>query len=348
MINIAILGFGIVGGGVYELLSQNEKYLGKKINSEIVIKKVLDIRDFSEHPCNAEFTSNIDDVINDADISVVVETMGGVEPAYRYVKAVLSAGKSVVTSNKQLVAEHGTELISIAKQKKICFLFEASVGGGTPVISPLHRSLVANKISAIYGIVNGTTNYILTRMEEQGLSYEDALKEAQAKGFAEANPSADIDGIDALRKMSILASIAFGSYLSPDLIPACGIKNVTAKDIEDAKNNGMSVKLIAYAKLKANKLYCGVAPLLVSKGDMLSSVNGVYNAVVAECDMLGDVLFYGQGAGSVATASAVVADIVEAVTIGTSIHDTLCWNEKPYEQIADAIKPLSPLSEVIA
>ncbi len=347
MINIAILGFGIVGSGVYELLSKNDAYLSDKTNSNIIIKKVLDIRDFSDHPCKATFTSDINDIIEDSDISVVVETMGGVNPAYGYVKAVLTSGKSVVTSNKQLVAEHGTELISIAKSKNVCFLFEASVGGGTPIIAPLHRNLIANQVGSIYGIVNGTTNYILTRMEDAGLSYEDALKEAQAKGFAEANPSADIDGIDAQRKISILASIAFGKYLSPDLIPTCGIKDITAKDISDAKNNGMSVKLIAYATQDANKIYCGVAPLLIPKDHMLSSVNGVYNAVVADCDMLGDALFYGQGAGGVATASAVVSDIIEAATIGSSIHDTLCWTKQPYEKISDPVKPLSPLSAVV-
>ncbi len=213
MKKIAILGFGIVGSGVYDLLAKNGKYLAGKVNEELEIKQVLDLRDFSSHPCNADFTQNIDDILYDDEISVVVETMGGVDPAYAYVKSALLAGKSVVSSNKQLVAEHGTELIKIAKEKNICFLFEASVGGGTPVISPLHRSLVANRINAVYGIVNGTTNYILTRMEEAGLSYEDALLEAQSRGFAESEPSADIDGIDALRKISILASIYFGKYL---------------------------------------------------------------------------------------------------------------------------------------
>ncbi len=347
MIKVAILGFGIVGSGVYELLNNNGKLVADKAGKTIEIKRVLDIRDFSDHPSNTMFTTNIDEINSDAEISIVVETMGGVEPAYGYVKSALLAGKSVVTSNKQLVAEHGTELIKIAKEKGICFLFEASVGGGTPIISPLHRSLIANRINAVYGIVNGTTNYILGRMEEVGLSYDDALAEAQKLGFAEANPSADIDGIDALRKLSILASISFGKYLSPDKIPTVGIRNITASDISSAVERGMSVKLVAYAREDGNTLYCGVAPLLVPKSNILASINGVYNGVVAKCDMLGDVLFYGQGAGGIATASAVVSDIAECSIIGTKIHDTLYWGEQQYENIAAAVAPLSTLSDVV-
>ncbi len=347
MKKIAILGFGIVGSGVHDLLAKNGNYLADKVGHEIEIKRVLDLRDFSNHPCTANFTDNIDDILTDDEIELVVETMGGVEPAYSYVKSALLAGKSVVTSNKQLVAEHGTELISIAKNNKICFLFEASVGGGTPVISPLHRSLVANKVNSIYGIVNGTTNYILCRMEEEGLSYEEALAEAQARGFAEADPSADIDGADALRKICILASIAFGKYLSPDKVPTCGIRGITGNDISSAINRNMSIKLVAYARQDVNKLYCGVAPLLVPKSNILSSINGVYNGVVANCDMLGDVLFYGQGAGGIATASAIVSDIMECIAIGSSIHDTLCWNEEPYGEISGSVNSLSPLSDVV-
>ncbi len=347
MINVAILGFGIVGSGVYDLLSKNGKHVESNTGHQIEIKKILDIRDFSMHPRSAIFTSNLDEILLDDDITIVVETMGGVEPAYKYVKAALLSGKSVITSNKQLVSEHGTELIGIAKNKNLCFLFEASVGGGTPIISPLHRSLVANRINAIYGIVNGTTNYILGRMEEVGLSYNDALCEAQARGFAEANPSADIDGIDALRKISILASISFGKYLSPDKIPTVGIRDITDSDIANALKRNMSIKLVAYAREDGNTLYCGVTPLLVSKTNILSSVNGVYNAVVAKCDMLGDVMFYGQGAGGMATASAVVSDIVECCMIGSEIHKTLCWGEETYEKISDAVAPLSALTDVV-
>ncbi len=346
MTNIAILGFGIVGSGVYDLLSENGFEISEKTGVNISIKRVLDLRDFSSHPCNAVFSSNFDDIINDDEISVVVETMGGTEPAYNYVKSCLLAGKSVVSSNKQLVAEYGTELIDIAKQKNVCFLFEASVGGGTPMISPLHRSLATNRIGAVYGIVNGTTNYILGRMQEAGLSYDEALVEAQTRGFAEADPSADIDGIDAQRKISILASIAFGKYLDPSLVPTCGIRDVSESDIKTAQKRDMTVKLIAYARMDGHKLYCGVSPLLVPKQHMLSSVNGVYNGMVVSCNMLGDVLFYGQGAGGVATASAIVSDVLECVTIGSSVHDTLSWGKDGYVEIAQPVTPLSPLSDV--
>ncbi len=347
MINIAILGFGIVGSGVYDLLSENGEHINTDVGEKINIKRVLDLRDFSSHPCKASFSCDINDVINDDEISVVVETMGGVKPAYEYVKACLNAKKSVVTSNKHLVAEHGTELIAIAKDKGVCFLFEASVGGGTPIISPLHRMIATtNKIGAVYGIMNGTTNYILGRMELSGLSYDEALREAQSRGFAEADPSADIDGIDAQRKISILASIAFKKYLPPSCVPTCGIRDITGDDIKTAQKRDMSVKLIAYARLDGHKLYCGVSPLLVPKQHVLSSVHGVYNGVVASCNMLGDVMFYGQGAGSVATASAVVSDILECMKIGTSVHDTLYWGEDKYDEIAPQVTPLSSLSDV--
>ncbi len=347
MTNIAILGFGIVGSGVYELLEQNGDHINTNTGEKINIKRVLDLRDFSSHPCKADFSSDINDILNDEEISVVVETMGGVKPAYGYVKACLKAKKSVVTSNKHLVAEHGTELIAIAKDKGVCFLFEASVGGGTPIISPLHRMIATtNKIGAVYGIMNGTTNYILGRMERSGLSFDEALREAQAKGFAEADPSADIDGTDAQRKISILASIVFKNYLPPCVIPTRGIRDITLDDIRTAQKREMSIKLIAYARMDGHKLYCGVSPLLVPKQHVLSSVHGVYNGLVTSCNMLGDVMFYGQGAGSVATASAVVSDILECVNIGTSIHDTLCWGVESYNEIAPQAATLSALSDV--
>ncbi len=350
MIDIAILGFGIVGGGVYDLLKQNSATVAAKLERPVNVKKILDIRDFSAHPAAELFTASIDDILTDDSISVVVETIGGLDPAYYYVKSALEAKKSVVTSNKELVATHGTELIRIAKQQGVCFLFEASVGGGTPLITPLHQCLTANNIGAVYGIVNGTTNYILSQMSQTGLSFDEALKQAQASGFAEANPTADIEGIDALRKISILSSLCFGFYISPKNIPVCGISNVTADDIKAAEKQNCVVKLVAYAAADENNIKCGVSPMLVPKDHVLAAVNGVYNAVVAQCDMLGDVLFYGQGAGGLATASAIVADVLDSVRIGTDIHKTLCWgDELPQEagKIAPAVAPLSHLSEVV-
>lgn len=337
MINIAIIGFGIVGSGVYEVLQKNNTTISKRAGDTISIKRIVDIRNFEAHPAHPLFTQNIDDVLCDDDISVVVEAMGGVEPAYYYVKSSLLAKKSVVTSNKELVATHGTELIHIAKQNGVCFLFEASVGGGTPIITPLHQSLSANNISAVYGIVNGTTNFILGKMENDGLSFEEALSSAQKKGFAEANPSADIDGIDAVRKISILASLCFGFYLPPQDIYCCGIRHITQKDIISASKNGCALKLLAYAKQSDDKIYCGVEPCLIQKEHILSAVDGVNNGVIARCDMLGEALFYGPGAGGIATASAIIADIIDSVKIGSRLHETLCWGAALPK---DIIKPV--------
>ncbi len=350
MVNIAILGFGIVGSGVREVLKINGASIGKSLGQPIKLKRILDIRDFSNHEDASLFTQTIDDILTDDEISVVVETIGGLNPAYYYVKSALEAKKTVVTSNKELVATHGTELIKLARANGVCFLFEASVGGGTPVITPLHQCLAANNIGSVFGIVNGTTNYILTRMRDAGLDFAEALKEAQEKGYAESNPTADVDGIDALRKISILASLCFGFYIPPNDIPVCGIRDITTEDIKAASEKDCCIKLVAYATQKENKIYCGVSPMLVPKTHVMSAVDNVYNSVIAKCDMLGDVLFYGQGAGSLATASAVVADIMDSVRIGSDIHDSLSWGDSlpsDIEYIAQPVKPLSMLSEVI-
>ena len=327
MTKIAILGFGTVGSGVYEVLKTNGSWVQKRAAEPVEVKYVLDIRDFSGHPEKEIFVNEIDTILNDPEITTVVESIGGLNPAYYYVRSALQAGKNVVTSNKELVAEKGAELLALAKSRKVCFLFEASVGGGTPVITPIHQCLCANTIEEIAGIVNGTTNFILTKMAAEGLSFEEALKEAQNLGYAETiDPSADVDGIDAARKLAILASLAFGTQIKPASIPTRGIRAVTAEDLKILKKEGAAIKLIAHARREeGGAVSCEVEPMVLLREDQLAGVNDVFNAVQVTGDMLGEVMFYGKGAGKLPTASAVVADIVDAIRIGPRIHDTLFW-----------------------
>lgn len=327
MIKVAILGFGNIGSGVLQVLRTNAATVSRRAGDQVEVGYILDVRDFSAHPDAALFVNNIDVILQDDSVSTVVETIGGVDPAYYYVKSSLLAGKNVCTSNKELVATHGAELLAIAREKKVAFLFEASVGGGIPLLAPMRDDLCANVIETIHGIVNGTTNFMLTKMEKEGLSFDEALKEAQRLGYAETrDPSADVDGIDAQRKISILTSLAYGSEIHPADVPAVGIRKVGTADMAFAKKMGGAVKLIAYAKrYEDGCVCCGVEPMLLPASHQLAGVQDVYNAVMLRGDMLGDVMFYGKGAGKLPTASAVVSDIVDCAKYGTDLHDTLFW-----------------------
>lgn len=334
-IKIAIMGFGTVGSGVAETLDVNKEVIAKRIGQEIDVKYILDIRDFPDSRFGSLVTHDADEVFN-SDINIAVETIGGARIAYEYTKRALSAGISVVTSNKELVSTHGPELIEIAQQNNCCYLFEAAVGGGIPIIRPLYKCLAANKITKIAGIVNGTTNYILSQMKDERIDFDTALKQAQANGFAEANPSADIDGIDAQRKISILSTIANdGAYIAPDQISAEGISAVTTDDMEFASSIGCDIKLIALYEA-GEKPVVYVAPTLVDKSNLLFNVGGVFNAIMVDGNSLGQAMFYGQGAGTLPTASAVCGDILEAA-MGNPL-EARAWTKEsveitPYDEI---------------
>ena len=311
MANIAILGFGVVGSGVAEVITNNFDTIKKRIGEPINIKYILDLRDFPDSPFGHLVTHNFEDIINDKDVDIVVEMMGGSHPAYDFSLASLKAGKSVVTSNKEVVSKFGVELLNTAKENNVRYLFEASVGGGIPIIRPMVNDLTANEITSVSGILNGTTNYILTQMGERGTSFADALKDAQCKGYAEANPSADVDGIDAARKIVILASLAFGKLIYPDKIYTEGITEITTSDIDIAKELGYSIKLIGHTTTVNGKILAMVSPRLIPLSNPLHSVDDVFNGILVCGNMLGDAMFYGRGAGKLPTASAVVADIID-------------------------------------
>lgn len=312
MINIGVLGYGTVGSGVVEVLNTNQDSINKRANEEINIKYVLDLRDFPEDPIQDKIVHDYDTILNDDEVQIIVEVMGGVEPAYTFVKSALLAGKSVCTSNKELVAKHGCELLEIAREKNINFLFEASVGGGIPIIRPLNSSLTADEIDEITGILNGTTNFILSKMTFEGLDFDTVLKDAQDRGFAERNPEADVEGYDACRKIAILSSLAFGNQVDYEDIYTEGITKITAEDIKYAKVMGKAIKLLASSKRVGDSFYAMVAPFLIPSEHPLYSVNNVFNGIFAHGNVLGDVMFYGSGAGKLPTASAVVADVVDA------------------------------------
>lgn len=310
--NVAILGYGVVGSGVAKVLKENAKTITEKTGHSFKVARILDIRDFPLSEYRSVMTKNFDDIANDDAIDVVVETMGGVEPAYSFVKTCLEKGKHVVSSNKELVAVKGAELLEIAKEKNVNFFFEASVGGGIPVIRPISRCLAGNNITSVAGILNGTTNYILTKMITDGLSFDEALSQAQQLGYAEKDPTADVDGLDAMRKICILASLCFGVHLYPDNVHCEGIRRVSLADVAYAEKFGSVIKLVARAeKLDNGEIFAMVSPCFVKKTNMLAGVNDVYNACLADGDMTGEVLMYGKGAGSEATASAVVGDIID-------------------------------------
>lgn len=312
MVNIAVLGYGTVGSGVVEVIDTNGAGINQRIGEKLQVKYVLDLKDFPGDPVQEKIVHDFETIIQDEEINIVVEVMGGIEPAYTFVKRSLLAGKSVATSNKALVAKHGAELLSIAKEKNINFLFEASVGGGIPIIRPLNSSLTADEIEEITGILNGTTNYMLTKMFYEGADYDTVLKEAQANGYAERNPEADVEGYDACRKIAILSSLISGNQVDFEDIYCEGITKITTEDMKYAKAMGTTIKLLASSKRDCSRLHAIVAPCMLYPEHPLYNVNGVFNAIFVHGNVLGDAMFYGSGAGKLPTASAVVADVVDA------------------------------------
>ena len=311
MAKIAILGFGTVGSGVAEVITQNNNIITKKIGESLDIKYILDLRDFPGSPFENLVIHDFNIILNDPEVSIVAEMMGGSHPAYDFSKACLEAGKSVVTSNKEVVAKFGAELLETAKAHGVSYLFEASVGGGIPIIRPMCNDLSSNNLREVSGILNGTTNFILTKMDKEGAEFSDVLREAQRLGYAEANPTADVEGIDAARKIVILAALSFGKLASPDSIHTEGITKISKTAVEVAKKLGYSVKLIGHTKSLDGKMLCMVSPRLIPASNPLSSIDGVFNGILVSGDMVGQVMFYGPGAGKLPTASAVCADIVD-------------------------------------
>ena len=330
MIKVAILGYGTVGSGVYEVIKRNKDIMTGRLGDEIQVKYVLDLREFEGDPVQEVLVHDIDIILNDPEVEIVCETMGGERPAYDFTKRALESGKSVCSSNKELVEKHGPELLKIAKAHNCSYLFEASVGGGIPIIRPLRTSLAQEEIQSITGILNGTTNYILTKMETEGLAFEDVLKRAQEKGYAEKNPDADILGFDACRKISILTSLAYGKNVNFEDITTEGITAITDKDFAYAKKMGATIKLFAKSVKKDDKYYAIVAPFVVLPENPLYAVKGVFNAILVDCNMGGETMYYGKGAGKLATASAVVADVLDCARhIGK--HLDVKWEDEKLE-----------------
>ena len=333
MAKIAILGFGTVGSGVFEIFENSD--FTKKTGEEIKVKKILDIRDFPDHPKKELFTKDFDDILEDNEISVVAETMGGLHPAYEFTKALLEKGKCVTTSNKELVATYGPELLKLADEKKVRYMFEASVGGGIPVITPLMNSLEANKVERIAGILNGTTNFILSEMFQKGSEFSDALKMAQDLGYAERNPAADIEGHDASRKIAILSSMAMGAFVDYNDIETKGITEIETEDVKYAEKMGASIKLIGFSERnEKDELYACVAPMIIKNSIPLSGVSDVFNAIMVRGNFLGDAMFYGRGAGKEATASAVSADIIDMVKL-PHLKNALLWDTNKVKMTKD-------------
>ncbi len=327
MAKLAILGCGIVGSGVREILMRNAAGIARRLGEPLELGYICDIREPQPTGDGAKYVTDIEPILQDKEVRVVVETIGGLKPAYDYVCRALSSGRHVVTSNKEMVAQYGAELLQKAKDNRVCFLFEASVGGGTPIITPMHQCLAANRLRAVAGIINGTTNFMLSRMQSASMDFDTALKEAQDLGYAETkDPSDDVDGIDACRKISILASLCFGAHIYPQNVHARGIRGITPQDMKMAEQLNCAVKLIAWCEQdERGVLSVAVEPTLVPRGDPLFGVNDVFNAVKVDGDLLGEVLFYGKGAGKLPTGSAVVADVIDALKEGTQIHASLFW-----------------------
>ena len=311
MIQVAVLGYGTVGSGVVEIIEKNKEVVNKKAGEALNVKYILDLRDFPGDPYEDKVVHDFAQIVEDDEVQIICEVMGGVGAAYEFTKQALSKGKSVCTSNKELVAAHGPELLELAKANKCNYLFEASVGGGIPIIRPLNYSLTAEKIEAITGILNGTTNYILSKMENEGADFDDVLKKAQEKGYAERNPEADVEGHDACRKIAILSSLMTGKNVDYNKIYTEGITKITSRDFAYAKKMDMSIKLLAISKEIGDETLAMVAPCLISKEHPLHMVNGVFNAVFVKGNMLGDSMYYGRGAGKLPTASAVVSDVID-------------------------------------
>lgn len=312
MIKTAVLGYGTIGSGVVEILDKNKDVIAKQAGQDLDLKYVLDLREFPDSPVADKIIHDFKVIEEDQEVKIVVETMGGLNPAYPFVKACLLSGKHVVTSNKALVAAYGTELLAIAREKQVNFFFEASVGGGIPVIRPLYRCLMGERIEEITGILNGTTNFILTKMDKEGESFENALKEAQNLGYAERNPEADVEGHDTCRKIAILTAMATGREVNYEDIYTEGITKITDIDFKYAEKMGTSVKLFGTSRMKDGKVTAFVAPVMIQKNNPLYSVNDVFNGIMIKGNMLGTSMFYGSGAGKLPTASAVIADIIEA------------------------------------
>ena len=335
MIHVAILGFGVVGSGTAEVLTQNKAVIEKKVGQPVSIKYILDLRDFPDSPFADLVVHDFNIILNDPEVSVVAEMMGGSHPAYDFTLACLKAGKSVVTSNKEVVATFGTELRAVAKERGVSYLFEASVGGGIPIIRPLREDLASNNVRSVSGILNGTTNYILTRMDAEGASFDDVLKDAQKLGYAEANPAADVEGLDAARKTVILAAMAFGKRIDPNTILCEGITKITSADSDLAGEMGYAIKLIGYTSLVDDKIMAMVSPRLVSRYNPLHGINGVFNGILVNADMVGEVMFYGPGAGKLPTASAVVGDMLDVMSHTPAGVLSPVWVDATPDEVAD-------------
>ncbi|MBQ5765661.1 MAG: homoserine dehydrogenase [Clostridia bacterium] len=335
-VNVAVMGHGVVGSGVVEVLLAHEESIALKAKNKINVKYILDLRDFPGLDYSDRFIKDFNLILKDESIKVVVEVMGGINPAYEYVKACLEAGKSVCTSNKELVAAHGAELLKIAGEKNVNFLFEASVGGGIPVLRPIAQCLAANDLYEVFGILNGTTNFILTKMIKENMAFDDALALAQQLGYAERNPSADVDGHDACRKICILASLCFGRHVYPNQVRTEGITKITLSDVMYAGIAGYVIKLIGHSKLLDDgKISADVYPALIPNDNQLAGVDDVFNAVMVRGDAVGDVLFYGRGAGKLPTASAVVADVIDCVK-HLQARKYLSWDDGDKDYVVDS------------
>jgi len=336
MVKIAILGFGVVGSGTAEVLTENQKIIEERLGVPYEIKYILDLRDFPESPFADRIIHDFNIILQDPEVSIVAEMMGGSHPAYDFSKACLQAGKHVVTSNKEVVSTFGTELCRIAAEHGVRYLFEASVGGGIPVIRPIINDLASNRIRTINGILNGTTNYILTQMRDNGVSFADALKEAQRLGYAEANPAADVEGVDAARKIVILSALASGKLADPKAIYAKGITEITLTDTKIAEAIGCSIKLIGHAEVTEDgKLLAMVSPRMVPLSNPLSRIDDVFNGILVGANMVGDVMFYGPGAGKLPTASAVVADIIDIIANRDANVKPIAWADATQDNMSD-------------
>ena len=342
MISIALLGFGCVGGGTAEVLTENKKIIEERLGCEYKIKYILDLRDFPDSPFGDLVIHDFNTILEDKEVSIVAEMMGGSHPAYDFTKACLEAGKNVVTSNKEVVAKFGVELGAIAAANGVRYMFEASVGGGIPVIRPMMTDLASNKITKINGILNGTTNYILTSMRDDAKTFESALGEAQRLGYAEANPTADVGGFDTARKTVILAAIATGKLISTDAISIQGITEITLKDVEAAEKLGYHIKLIGHAEVNDGKTLAFVSPMAVSNANPLGRIDDVFNGIFVNANMVGEVMFYGPGAGKLPTASAVVADIVDVIAKRNFAPTPLGWTVADASDVGDISEYVCP------
>ena len=343
MAEIAVMGHGVVGSGVMEVLISHKDSIAKRAKEEVHVKHILDLREFPGLPYSGIFTKDFNRIVNDPQVKIVVEVMGGLEPAYTYVKACLEHGKSVVTSNKELVAQKGAELLALAQKNNLNFLFEASVGGGIPIIRPISQCLAANEMTEIAGILNGTTNFILTKMIREQMTFDDALALAQKLGYAERNPAADVEGHDACRKICILASLAFGRHVYPEQVHTEGIQNLTLADVDYAESWGGVIKLIGRVKmLDSGKIQIICCPMFIDRDSQLANVDDVFNGILVRGDATGDVVFYGKGAGKLPTASAVVADVIDCVK-HIKARKYLFWEDGSPDYVEDYLEDVLPM-----